>query len=190
MWLLVPALAWAWWLKGVEYPPGVVVPESPEQREVAGLVPLLKAGFQIQPLAEYKIRARLLGRAHYWFDPGSDLAPLDLAVGWGSMSDQAVLDRLYWTQSWRFLNWHSRKGDWPIPFEELNSHSANMHIVPATAAVLAEIGMARTGQIINMSGYLIEATGAQGAKWRSSLSRTDEGAGACELMWVTEFTRE
>jgi len=42
-----------------------------------------------------------------------------------------------------------------------------------------------------MSGYLIEATHPQGVKpWRSSLTRTDTGSGACELMWVEKFSRE
>jgi hypothetical protein len=33
-------------------------------------------------------------------------------------------------------------------------------------------------------GYLVEARGADGWRWRSSLTREDTGAGACELIWV------
>jgi len=35
-----------------------------------------------------------------------------------------------------------------------------------------------------LKGHLVEITGPNGFHWRSSLSRTDQGAGRCELMWV------
>ncbi|MBI5086568.1 MAG: hypothetical protein HZB13_18485 [Acidobacteria bacterium] len=191
LWLLLPlSVVAAWWWKGVEYPPGIVVTEEPRQTAAGGVAPWEKNGHTIRPLAEYSIRARLLGRAQYWFDGGAKFSPLDLAVAWGVMSDQNVLDRLSWSQSWRYLNWQPTRGGWPLPFDQLNSHSANIHIVPADSSVLGAIGMARRGQVIRMSGYLIEITGPQGAHWSSSLSRTDSGGGACELMWVKEFSRE
>jgi hypothetical protein len=37
-----------------------------------------------------------------------------------------------------------------------------------------------------LAGELVEATGPQIGTWRSSLSRTDTGNGACELMWVRD----
>jgi hypothetical protein len=39
-----------------------------------------------------------------------------------------------------------------------------------------------------LAGELVEATGPGIGTWRSSLSRTDKGNGACELMWVKEVT--
>jgi len=33
-------------------------------------------------------------------------------------------------------------------------------------------------------GYLISIRGEDGWHWRSSLSRTDSGDGACEVVWV------
>ncbi len=115
---------------------------------------------------------------------------MDLALGWGVMSDQAMLDQLWWSQGHRFLNWSYPSNGWPIPFEELNSHSANVHVVPAGDSVRSAIEWTRTGRIVTLSGELIEVEGPGGTKWRSSLSRTDQGAGACELMWVREFKSE
>lgn len=188
-WLILPALWLAWWLRGDHAPPGVLVAEAPLQRSAA-LPEWQHNGFRIRALAEYRIRGRLLGREHYWIDGGAPISPFDLAIGWGPMSDQSVLDRLWFSQGHRFLMFTPPSSGWPIPFDDLNSHSANMHIVPASAAVRGAAERTRIGRIVILRGYLIEAEGPDGSKWRSSLSRTDSGAGACELMWVTEFERD
>jgi hypothetical protein len=187
-WLILPALWLAWWLRGDHTPPGVLVAEAPVQSSAA-LPEWQHNGFRIRALAEYRIRGRLLGREHYWMDGGARISPFDLAIGWGPMSDQAVLDRLWFSQGRRFLAFTPSSGGWPIPYDELNSHSANMHIVPANAAVRGAAEWTRIGRIVVLRGYLIEAEGPDLSKWRSSLSRTDSGAGACELMWVNEFER-
>jgi hypothetical protein len=191
LWLAVPALLYLLWTRSVTFPPGVVVAEEPRQEAVQGLAAWQQQGFTLQPLATYQIRARLLGREPYWVDAVAKLAPVDLAVGWGPMSDQAVLDNLSWSQGHRFWQYQPWRKEWPIPIEEVNSHSANMHIIPATSGILSAIRMTRTGSIVRLSGMLIEATYPGNPKpWRSSLSRTDSGAGACEIMWVNEFVRE
>jgi len=47
--------------------------------------------------ADYRITARILGRERYHFDALSDLVPEDLALGWGSMSDQSNCpDHMVW----------------------------------------------------------------------------------------------
>ncbi|HEV3148526.1 MAG TPA: hypothetical protein VGZ24_07735, partial [Chthoniobacterales bacterium] len=46
----------------------------------------------------------------------------------------------------------------------------------------------RTGSLVHLSGELVEATGPGIGTWRSSLSRTDTGNGACELMWVEKMS--
>ena len=65
-----------------------------------------------------------------------------------------------------------------------------MHLIAADKSVAKQISRARSGQAVTMKGYLVEASRADGFTWRSSLSRTDSGDGACELMWVTEFSVE
>jgi hypothetical protein len=51
-------------------------------------------------LASFDIRARVLARERYRFDRAADLSPIDLALGWGRMSESAVLDQL---KIWRQL---------------------------------------------------------------------------------------
>jgi hypothetical protein len=98
------------------------------------------------------------------------------------MADPAVLQKVSISQSNRFYYWHV--DDFPIPRRDIETHSANMHMVPATAAVERTLKSLRSGQQIKISGYLIEVRAPDGWRWKSSLTREDTGAGACELVWV------
>jgi hypothetical protein len=61
-----------------------------------------------------------------------------------------------------------------------------LHIIPSTRAIESQCKSLRTGTLVHLSGQLVEATGPGIGTWRSSLSRTDSGKGACELVWVKE----
>ncbi len=127
-------------------------------------------------------------RKIYRYDREAKLVPIDLAVGWGPMSDQAVLDRLKITQSMRFF-WYEYQHPPPIPKDRIVSHSTNLHIIPATSAVLSLCKSLRQASWFDLEGELVEATGPEIGTWRSSLSRTDTGKGACELIWCKTARR-
>jgi len=178
------AAAWYWWPHGqITRVTGVTAAGAPLQTTVEGEAPrLVKAGYQIQALARFQLEARVLGVERYRFDRGAELSPIDLALGWGRMSDTAVLDRITISQSGRSYYW--RTPQFPIPRREIEASSANMHLVPANEAVARQLSGVRRGHVVRLGGYLIEARGADGWRWRSSLTRTDTGNGACELIWV------
>ena len=75
----------------------------------------------------------------------------------------------------------------PIPLKEIETHSANMHLIPATTEVESLMKKARKGHVIALQGSLIEVEDSDGWRWRSSLSRGDTGARSCELIWVEDF---
>jgi hypothetical protein len=144
--------------------------------------------FTVTPLAEYRIRGLVLARERYWLGRESDLSPLDLTLGWRPMSDRAVLDRLIFTRPRRAYEYRPKEGNWPIPLPEIVSHSANMHLIPAGPGIDAGLKAVSEGEIVDLTGSLVEVTHPDGWRWRSSLVRTDDGPHACELMWVTEVT--
>jgi hypothetical protein len=111
-----------------------------------------------------------------------------LAVGWGPMSDSAVLEKLRITQDNRWYQW--RADAYPIPLDEIARSSSNMHLIAADKQVERDMRRVRPGAVVRMRGYLVEARGKDGFIWRSSLSRDDTGNGACELMWVESFTEQ
>lgn len=139
-------------------------------------------GHRITPLEVFDFEARILGTERYSSDRESQLSPVDLALGWGPMARPEILARVSISQSGRFYYWHV--DEFPIPRREIETHSANMHMVPATADVERALKALRPGQTVRISGYLIEALAPDGWRWRSSLTREDTGAGACELVWV------
>ena len=170
------------------YPPGILVPEDPSQRPVNESRNWKMGQFEITALAEYQIRARVLHTESYWLDRGAQLSPIDLAVGWGPMSDQSVLDQLEFWQGQRWYRYWPRKSSFPLSPEEMNAHSANMHLIPANRDVKETLKSVRAGNLIDMDGFLVQVDGPDGFNWRSSLSRTDTGAGACELFRVERVT--
>jgi hypothetical protein len=139
-------------------------------------------GYRIIPLEKFDFDARVLRTEHYSMDREAQLAPVDLALGWGPMANPAVLQKVSISQSNRFYYWHVDQ--FPIPRRDIETHSANMHMVPATAEVERTLKSLHAGQQIKISGYLIEARAPDGWRWKSSLTREDTGAGACELVWV------
>jgi hypothetical protein len=143
-------------------------------------------GHRIVPLEKFEFQARVLGTEHYSLDRESQLAPVDLALGWGPMARPEVIDKVKISQSNRFYYWHVDA--FPIPRRDIEIHSANMHMVPASAEVERTLRSIRTGQSVTFSGYLIEARAPDGWRWRSSQSREDTGTGACELVWVERIS--
>ena len=178
-----------WWSeRPVKQSPGVLVSADPVQSE-AGTTPKLEKGdYAIRPLARYEIKARVLGKERYRWDEGANLVPFDIAVGWGQMSNSAVLNEIRVWQGGRWYQW--RTETIPIPLQEVARHSANMHLIAADSGVAKQISRLRDGQLITLRGYLVEAKRRDGFTWTSSLSRDDSGAGACELMWVEAMAVE
>lgn len=177
---------WSYLHRTIEYPPGVLIGSEPEQTATTDS-PITRGDFQLTPLAHFALDARVLHRKIYRWDRQATLAPVDLALGWGPMSDQGVLDQLRISQSMRFY-WFEYKLPPPISKEEIISHSTNLHVIPATPKIAAQCKSLRTGALVHLSGDLVEAIAPQFGSWKSSLSRTDTGNGACELMWVQELS--
>lgn len=174
---------WHWYAtRPLVWPAGRTVDAEPRQTATS-VTPFALRGFRLLPLAGFELEARALATERYRSDAGAALAPLDVAFAWQRASDQAVIDRLDIRQGARFYTW-SYKGAPPLPPAELVRSSANMHLIPADAAVERTLLAIRPGQRVHLSGLLVEAEGADGFRWRSSLTREDSGNGACELVWV------
>lgn len=143
-------------------------------------------GYYITPLEEFAVEARVLATKDYRFGREADLSTVDLVLGWGKMSDEAILKDIKISQSNRFYSW--RVDQFPIPRKEIETQSANMHMIPANIQIEKALKSVRPGQLVKLTGYLIEAKTKDGWRWRSSLTREDTGAGACELVFVKSLS--
>lgn len=184
-WLLIIVGCWSLYNRTgqVQLGPGVMALEAPQQKEIHSPVSHRANKYDITELAEFEIKAKVLSKKNYQFDRGADISPTDLALGWGNMSDERVLEKIKISQSGRFYHW--RVDSFPIPRNEIETHSANMHLIPANDSVKRIIGKIRQGDIIRISGSLVNVMSSNGDwHWNSSLTRNDTGNGACELIWV------
>ena len=192
--VLVLVALTGWWIysisRPVRYPPGVLVKGEPTQSAISNeqAEPWAHGAYRMRALARFDITARLLSRKFYNSDEISDLTPIDFAVGWGPMSDQAVLDRVSVWQTGRFFFWKYQNPP-PIPKEDVISHATNMHLIPSNPEVAAQLKTVRTGDLFHLRGLLVEAVKPGLNPVRSSLTRTDTGKGACEVVWVESVER-
>ena len=182
-WLVAALVLFALWRlysqRDIDHAPGVVAVDEPEQRLLDGRATIERGDFRLRPRAQFSATVRVLRREDYALDRISRLVPTDFAVGWGPMSDSRVLDDIEISQGNRFYFW--RTENWPIDRGDIESHSANWHVIPENAAVGRVLDGLRAGSVVELSGQLVDIEGSDGGM-KTSLSRTDTGAGACEIL--------
>lgn len=189
-WLLIAVIAVGGWYqyqqrtqKPILHTNGVLVQRDPVQTMLDRGESWQKGDYTIKALADFDIEARVLSKELYSSGREADLSPVDLALGWGAMSDSEVLSSLTISQRNRFYyyRWENQP---PRPPAEIASHSANMHMIPANAQIEKILKDVRSGQVVKLRGKLVAVSAPDGWRWQSSLTRDDTGAGACELFRV------
>ena len=163
--------------------PGMLIKSEPIQLDFPPMHFTETAGWSLSRLASFHIHGRVLGVKRYR-DDRSILSPVDVILGWGPMSDTAVLSKLSISQGSR-MSYYEFDGNPPISENEIVTHSANIHIIPADVEVARFFDKLRVGELVNLRGNLV--TAANGAEvWRSSLVRNDMGPNAGELLYTTQ----
>jgi hypothetical protein len=177
-----------WTHRRMEPPDGPIAEQEPLQSEVPAVPTIVHGRWTLTPRAHYDITARVLGNEGYKLDTLAGLVPEDLALGWGPMSDNRTLNTMNISQSARFFSW--RPGaDTPISRDIIITHSANTHVIPADPGIQKQLAGLRVGEVVRLTGKLVDANRDDGAWIRTSLTRTDTGAGACEVLLVEGVER-
>jgi hypothetical protein len=172
-----------WRLRPVYPTDGQIAPEDPLQADLVNAPTVVQGRWTLTPRARYDITARILSRENYSFDAFAELAPEDLALGWGAMSDNRILRLLKITQGSRFYSFRVMAA-LPISVPEAAHHSANTHVIPTDAFVRSQLAELRVGQVVHLEGMLVDGIRTDGSYFHTSLTRNDTGPGACEVMLV------
>jgi hypothetical protein len=192
MLLLAMYVAWGAWNwfedRPVSAPDGILAPGEPLQEDVAQGDSFRAGRWTLKVRAHYRITARVLGVERYHFDALASLVPEDLALGWGPMSDNRTLKTVEVTQGDRFYFWRIA-GAAPIAKDAIIAHSANTHVIPENPGIARQLSRLRRGEVVTLTGDLVDGARDDGAWLKTSLLRTDTGPGACEVMWVREVTQ-
>lgn len=141
------------------------------------------------PRADYRIAARVLQSKQY-DDWQAAFAPIDLALGWGKISERRIDRWIDWRQSdrWYYYRFHRLQlfGRLLSP-DYVREHSANVHVVPATTALAAALQQLERNSLVLLEGKLVDVEAERDGRVRqffTSLSRADQGDGSCEIMYV------
>ena len=167
--------------------PGVIAADDPLQSDLEEPWTLAREDFQVVGQARFSAEVRVLARERYRLGALADVSPLDIAVGWGPMSDSAVLADLEVWQSGRFYFWQYDEEP-PIPRRDIETHSANWHLVPADSSVWSKLRGLRVGDVVKLDGKLVNLENPDVGSRKTSLTREDTGAGACEIIYVEYAT--
>ncbi|HLU77216.1 MAG TPA: hypothetical protein VKZ48_04855 [Burkholderiales bacterium] len=164
-----------------------IIQELPYQEMLVGQQPTLtRAGFELTPVARFEVTGRVLGRLVYESDTVAELSPVDIAIGWGPMSDRRVLAQIEMSQGERFFYWQTARA--PLPRTAIEQSSTNVHTIPATPEIERKLRMVQPDDVVHLAGVLVNAyRPTDGYRWTTSLVRDDTGDGACEIVYVTDI---
>jgi len=164
---------------------------EPEQVPVEEGLPIVfeAKGHEVRltPRATYRITAYAVDTSRTLLDEWDFALPMDLALAWGPVADPAVLRRMKFHLSGRYVSWWAEDG--ALSPKVIQEHVANHHLVPASDEVAREMKRVRKGDLVTLRGRLVDVeivdrSGRSAFRSRTSLVRDDVGSGACEQMWV------
>lgn len=162
---------------------GPLAPNPPTQVPLPSTWRLERDGFFLDGFASFSLEAVVLSRRDYREGPLGHLVPMDLALGWGSVSRRDWFDKLHVSQYGRVYRWSYARGTGLVA-RDVEVSSANMHLVPATPDILDELRKIGRGEVVRLSGTLVDISNKTGLSWKSSRTREDTGLGACEIIFV------
>jgi len=134
-------------------------------------------------LAEYTVEGVIKSKKKYTDYP-SQISQYDVALAWGNLNEQEIDSHIRYSQSGRWYYYNFDK-DVSVSSSYIAEHSANVHLINQNLLVLKKIENLNMNDHIKLIGYLVNVNFENGS-WKSSLTRTDTGNGACEIMYVTD----
>ncbi|MGM0542126.1 MAG: hypothetical protein ACQEQR_06785 [Pseudomonadota bacterium] len=161
--------------------PGVFAGSLPSQESIS-TPPFRFNGYTLTPRARFDLIAKVISAERYYFDYKARVSPVDFALGWGPMSDESILEQIDMWQEDRGYKWTS--DNLPISKEEIIFNSGNMHMIPETDVIAEELKKVRNGDLVSISGILVDVKSSGSWKWRTSTSLSDTGPDAGEIVFV------
>lgn len=145
-----------------------------------------RRSYRITPRATYDVAARVGGTERYRSGASGSLLPWDFVLAWGAVTKEPAWSHISITQTGRFYMWSTREASLDLGY--IASHTANTHLLPGSSRVATALARVRRGDVVRLEGDLVDIDGPEGFAWKTSLTRTDTGAGACETLYVRALT--
>jgi len=148
--------------------------------------------YVLHPVAKYEISGLVVSRNDIGgftdiYHSADSVDVVDVCMLWGANTRERVYrNSEFWSEP--FSCWYRPKRNVSgVPFRE--DELSNTHILPRDENLARELSAIHLGDQIRLRGKLVNynPAGASEMLRRSSLTRTDQGNGACEVMFVEEF---
>jgi hypothetical protein len=140
--------------------------------------------------SSYSINAKVES-THTYDDSISAVVPMDLLLAWGDMTDPDVDGRLTWKQDDRqgTVSGMLGGGDGAdVTSGYVIGHVSNNHLIPANAHIRAALATIKPGDMVKIDGRLVDVKlrtdDNRVLTVQTSKSRSDQGDGACEIIYV------
>lgn len=179
-------------------PPPAAFPEiheDPAQTETQAQpveIDLKGHKYGLKPRFDYRIRGRVVAMtdAMGWTDIshrawGDYLNTHDLCIVWGADAEVVDLREFSITHGDWTCYYYTRSRDEFAKFRP--DQFSNNHILPASGDIAALVRDVRIGDIVDISGQLVDYSIDGRGSRNTSTVRTDTGNGACEIIYVTGF---
>ncbi len=149
----------------------------------------------INYLYEYELEGLVVHTKDYLgFGIDDKLSPKDLAIAWGTVAENNTKIDFHWNQANRYCSWTPDENTDYTPvggFTGIGFQFSNNHILPANSDTWWKLKAVRRGDHVKIKGYLVNVDGSKvdgtSFQWHSSTTRTDTGAHACEVIYVTDI---
>jgi len=152
-------------------------------------------GDTLLPVAQFETRGRVLHIERFkpyqslanWI-PGLRPSTHDIGLGFGPMTDSANVERFRYSHEGasgglRALFLRPRGAMTQAEFDALAPNVTNVHLIPASEPVLAQIRRIRHGELVTLRGQLVNVRDAQGRLATTSVTAGDRD---CEILYVTQ----
>ncbi len=169
---------------------------DPIQKEAEGTLTPDIEGYDttITYLYSYEIEGLVLSAKEYTdYSIGGKLASRDIGLAWGKVAEYNTKVNFHWKQRNRWLEYYLdsyEELEFFGGYEGITRNVSNNHAIALDPEIRKQINRIKKGDHVRLKGYLVnvdivrERDGAI-IPWHSSVSREDEGDGACEVIYVT-----
>jgi hypothetical protein len=161
-------------------------------REDPGQVPTQRPPFEVRagnqthtvtPLYEYRIAGMVVscGFSKNLAEHRNDyLNIMDTGIIWGGNLDPSIYRQVEFDNDGVWLHAQTRDR---YAWKKLNDRQlSNNHLLSDDPRLIRQIKALKRGDVISIRGCLVSYSGR-----KSSVSRTDSGSHACEIIWVDEL---
>jgi hypothetical protein len=151
--------------------------------------------FTINPVYRYTVVGRIVGRDEYPLAGTDALAPMDLMIANGEILAPDLYGYFTFTKTSRhyIYRFSFPPGVRQLSSSYVNEHVSNNHVIFADDSVYAQAKTLGKGDFVRLTGYLVTVNGktSSGRTFYQSTSttRTDQGEGACEVMYVESIEK-